>query len=105
MNFTKAKHILACSGFQAGILMLYNDLPETVLTFEEIKTALGMSVEELTPVMALMVKTRILEKTDDSYSLNMSKSACVLLTDRRSCYSLILIPSPYCRIQRQKGQD
>ncbi|KAK0527203.1 ubiquitin ligase (cullin) of SCF [Tilletia horrida] len=62
------KYVFQVSTFQAAILLQFNT--SDTLTFDEIQKATGLAPNTLKGNLALLVKAKVLQEVDESYSVN-----------------------------------
>lgn len=70
-NKMNQKYIFMTSSYQMAVLVQYND--NDSLTLDELVTATGIPKDQLEPVMALLVKAKVLLSDEkDTYDYNPS---------------------------------
>ncbi|BGP58323.1 hypothetical protein JCM8202_002945 [Rhodotorula sphaerocarpa] len=70
--YTPQKYFFVVSTYQACVLLQFNSSGSDALSYADLETGTGLNAESLKPVLALLVKQRVLELSDvDMYELNL----------------------------------
>lgn len=70
--YTPQKYFFVVSTYQACVLLQFNSSGSDALSYSDLETGTGLNADTLKPVLALLVKQRVLELKDgDTYELNL----------------------------------
>lgn len=71
--YTPQKYFFVVSTYQACVLLQFQSAGSDALSYSDLETGTGLNAETLKPVLAILVKQRVLEQKDGgaTYELNL----------------------------------
>lgn len=114
--YTPQKYFFVTSTYQACVLLQFNSAGSDSLSYGELETGTGLAGETLKPLLAVLVKQKVLELKDGQYELNLAfkskkirvvlnvpikaeqkqESAEVMKVRARAARPLLRLPSLHC---------